>query len=127
MIPVILHNIYLPLSMGKIVVAERYILDAIVSIAYFIGRTEWLKDFLCGLMFRFIPRRTIFIYLNCPYTEIRRRRGKESEKEHYYRFQQILYNILSKRVGAYEIDTSTRTIGDTARCIYRYVTRNLSR
>jgi len=127
-IPIILLKVYLPLFRGKIVIAERFIIDTIVSIAYLINSPKWIKSNLSNMMFRIIPHKTLYIHLDCSYTSVLDRRGKEAESVEYFEFQRKLYESLSKKVHTFvlRVDTSSLTITETAKRIYRYVLNALT-
>ncbi|MEM2507191.1 MAG: hypothetical protein QXF61_09145, partial [Nitrososphaeria archaeon] len=60
---------------GYKLIAERYILDSVVTIAYFINDMSFLKSRLARLLFNFIPKNTVFIFLDSDYQTIFRRRA----------------------------------------------------
>ncbi|MGD0494735.1 MAG: hypothetical protein ABSB28_01685 [Candidatus Bathyarchaeia archaeon] len=115
-------------------IAERYVLDTIVTVAYFIGDMNFLTSRISSLLFRFIPPDTLFIFLDSDYGTVFRRRahlrGKKRlrrndgnygslpraavEPQEFINFQRNAYKILSKSFHATEIDTSSRTIKETS-------------
>ncbi|MEM3437500.1 MAG: hypothetical protein QXP55_03050 [Nitrososphaerales archaeon] len=113
-LPWIILRIYLPLLMGKVVIAERYLVDSIVSIAYFLNNPNFISSFIARIMLCFIPKNSILIHLDSNYEEIKRRRGDKADSKEFINFQRFMYSKLSKRLGAIKIDTSSMSIEETA-------------
>jgi len=113
-LPLALLRVYLPLSMGRVVIAERYFVDAVASIAYTLDDPDFESSFVARLMLRFIPKNSVLIHLDSDYDEISERRGSMADPEDYIRFQRSMYDGLSMRLGAVKIDTSRWSIEDTA-------------
>jgi cytidylate kinase len=60
---------------GYKLVAERYIFDTITTIAYFIDDIDLLNSTVSNLLIRFIPRNTVFLFLDSDYETIFQRRA----------------------------------------------------
>lgn len=121
LLPWIVIRVYLPLLMGINVLADRYLIDSIVSISYSLNDPRFAFSFLARLMLRLIPKNSILIYLDSEYEEIRKRRGEMADTEEYILFQKSIYNVLSRVLGALRIDTSKRGIMETAENIRDYL------
>jgi len=121
MIPYLLFSVYLPLSQKKIVVAERYIIDAIATIAFLIDDLLWPKSFLARCMLKFIPRNSVFIFLDASYKDISRRRGTRADQQEYIEFQRTIYRAYARALRAFKIDTSVTSIKETAMYIRKYL------
>jgi thymidylate kinase len=113
-VPVVISQVYLPLLFGRVVVAERFVVDSIASIAYFLGRNDfaesWQAHFLLGL----VPNGTVFVYVDADYDTISRRRGSVAGPRSYTDFHRCLYSELARRVGAFYVDASKNSV-ETAR------------
>lgn len=124
MIPWLVRSVFIPLSMGKTIVAERYVIDAIATISYLINDPRWSNSFLSRLLLRFIPcNDSIFIHLDAPYEEIMRRRGIFTDPRKYIEFQRIIYNKFAKALSAIMIDTSMLSKEETFKLIC-YILKN---
>jgi thymidylate kinase len=109
-LPVILFQVYIPLLSGYTIVAERYVVDSIVSIAYFINDERFIKWRLARLLLTFIPKGTVFFFIDADYDTILGRRGKEAGPKHYTDFHRKLYSEMKTVVGAHQIDTRVSSI-----------------
>lgn len=117
LLPLVIFRVYLPLSMGNVVIAERYLPDSIVSIAYTLNNPDFDSCFVSKTMLRLIPRNSILIYLDSSYEEVKKRRGVMTDPEDFLRFQREMYERLSKRTKAVKIDTAQQSVEGTAKII----------
>lgn len=122
--PLILYRVYIPLSLGYTVVAERYVLDTIVGIAYYTNDLKFLANRTARFLLFFVPRKTIFIHLDSSYSAILRRRGRHVDSHHFIEFQRTAYKILGDHVGAFLIDTSNMSVGDTSNQIMTHFVKS---
>lgn len=139
-LPLIIR-IRLLLLRGHKLIAERYILDTVTTIAYFINDVNFLKSRISRLFFYFIPKNTVFIFLDSDFETIFRRRAglfnvKNSnpqrrayglipksavEPREFIDFQRTAYKALAKHFNALEIDTSASSIQKTSNAILVYL------
>jgi len=121
-------------SKGYKLIAERYVLDTVTTIAFFIGDISFLRSNVSRLLFLFIPRDTAFIFLDSNFETVFGRRAplyytdtRNTEKRAYgaipksaveprefIDFQRTAYRILAKSFNALTIDTSKNTIEETS-------------
>jgi len=126
---------------GYKLIAERYILDTVTTIAYFINDLNFLKSRIARLLFYFIPKDTVFIFLDSNYETIFHRRaglfevqntnaqGKVYglapkgvvEPRNFIEFQRTAYKALARHFNSLEIDTSTSSIRETSNLISAYL------
>jgi ubiquinone/menaquinone biosynthesis C-methylase UbiE/thymidylate kinase len=121
MIPLLILNVSVPIARGKTVVAERYMVDAIATIAYFVNDPSWIKSFWAKLLLRFIPQKSVLIYLDAPFVTIAQRKGSSVDPEDYIEFQRRIYAAFAKYTGAITIDTSALLEKQTHNLICRYL------
>jgi thymidylate kinase len=112
-IPVIITRIYLPLLLGYTVIAERYVADTIVTIAYYINNLRFLRSFTAKILLIFIPKKTILIHLDSDYSTLLKRRGFKVEAYDFIEFQRKGYKIIGNIVETIFIDTSNITVEET--------------
>jgi thymidylate kinase len=124
-LPCLVWRVYLSLLMGKVVIADRFLVDSIVAISYTLDQENFASTLLGRVMQCLIPRNSVLIYLDTTYGEIRARRGKRADSRDYIEFQRRLYNRLAEKLGAYEIDTTHTTIEDVANATKRLLASNL--
>lgn len=117
-LPFSLLRVYVPLMMGRIVIAERYLLDTIIDI-YGMAEQMGLPNnspilkIAIGTLIRFIPQRRQVICFKAPYETLLKRyliRGSATEPLHWFNFQSKFYPPFSKCFQATVIDTSGPTL-----------------
>jgi len=109
-LPVVLLQVYVPLFLKYSVVAERYIIDSIVSIAYFLNDETFVNGRLANLLLSFVPKGTIFVFIDADYSTIFNRRGEEAGPSEYTDFHRKSYARMKEIVHAYRIDTTKCSI-----------------
>jgi len=109
-LPVILFRVYIPLHLGYTLVAERYVVDTIVTIAYFTNDLSFLQSRTAKILLRFIPENTIFIHLDSNYAALMKRRNRTVEPYSVIEFQKAGYKMIGNSLGAKCIDTSNLSI-----------------
>jgi len=112
-IPVILIRIYIPLLFGYTVVAERYVADTIVTIAYYINDLGFLKSLTARILLCFIPENTLLIHLDSDYSTLLMRRSSRVEAQDFIEFQRKGYNQIGDMLKVTLIDTSNINIEQT--------------
>jgi len=130
------YRVFVPLVFGRIVIAERYLLDSfidILRIAQLLGlrydRDRWLRSLVRVLLY-FIPKGSVLIHLYAPYEELVRRysaRGSACEPFEWIVFEYRIGRVLAKAYRFYSIDTSKRSIAETQRLIRSITMQYLSR
>lgn len=128
-------QIYYLIWKGKTIVAERYVLDTVTTIAYFLDDIDFLRSGFARILFSFLPRNTVFIFLDSDYGTIYERRAPNAkllfdryeksdfhstgslESREFIRFQRAAYKNLAKVFDAVTIDTSTSSVEDTSSLI----------
>jgi len=113
-VPVILFRVYMPLFLGYTVIAERYVVDTIVTIAYYTNDLGFLQSRTARLLLRFVPKNTVFIHLDSDYSTLIKRRGHVVEAFDFIKFQRIGYKMIGNAVEATFIDTSYVSIEQTS-------------
>lgn len=109
-IPVVVLQVYVPLLLGRVVVAERFVVDSVTSIAYFLNDEDFVKSWQAKFLLRLVPRDTVFIFIDSDYDTILGRRNILAGPREYTEFHRQLYCKLARNVGAFRIDTSRTSI-----------------
>lgn len=143
-LPIILRVHYY-LWRGRTLVAERYILDTVTTIAYFLDDINFLRSRTSKLLLRFIPKETAFIFLDADYNTIYKRRAplfvkrihlKRRRKNYgdiprssveprvFIEFQRTAYKALAKSFNPLLIDTSRQSVEETSMMILQYLETN---
>jgi thymidylate kinase len=118
-LPLILFRFRLPLMKGYTIVAERYVIDWIVSLSY-VSRNESLCDSrIAKAALKFIPKNSTLIYIDASYDAICSR-GRNEESLEYIDFQRRFYEKIAQRLNSIVIDTSNKSIQEVQKLIYQY-------
>lgn len=120
-LPVIFLQVYIPLLLGRIVIAERFVVDGVVGIAYFLGDENFSENWQAKFLLRLIPKGTVFIYIDADYETISQRRGKVTGPRDYTDFHRRLYEKMSKAIGALYINTSNLSIKEAYKRILSFI------
>jgi thymidylate kinase len=124
--PKIFIEVYLPSLVGKTIIAERYLIDSMVSIAYAIDDDKIDSKLITRIFLHLIPKNSVLIHLDSDYETVRKRRQNLTDPEEFFRFQRRLYDRLSARLGATRINTCEHDIEKTARKIRKLVLAHIS-
>ena len=114
-LPLILYRFYIPFSLGHVIVAERFVIDWIVSLAYESKNKAMIETIFSKIALRFIPKQSLLIYIDADYDTILLR-GRNEESVEIINFQRRLYYEFALRLNAIVINTNGKTI-DSGRCI----------
>lgn len=127
-LPWIILRVYLPRVLGYTVVAERYVVDTVVYLSYWLGY-GFLQSLLAKVLLNLIPQGSVLIHLDAE-TEVLLERLKriryDTATQDYIVFQQRVYRILSKMLKATTIDTSRYNEKDTFRRILKVLNARAS-
>lgn len=120
-VPLIMTRVYIPLSLGYAVVAERYIVDVVVTVSRIVDDPKFIESTLSKVILRFVPKNARMIYLYADYDSILERRREEVHSREFIEFQIQHYDILARRLGYPKICTSNKTIAQTQALIRQVV------
>jgi hypothetical protein len=112
-IPHILFRVYVPHWLGYTVVAERYVVDSVVTIACVMGDPSYITGLFGRILLRLIPEDSVVVYLKCDYQTILGRRGRHTEGRKFILFQNKWYDTLARCFGTSIINTSINSISET--------------
>jgi thymidylate kinase len=108
-LPLILTKFYLPLLEGYVIVAERFVIDWVVSVAYATNNPSLVDSWLASFMMYFIPKQSLLVYIDAEYSSILSRRSAEDSFESI-EFQRTCYSKFAQKLNALRIDTSDKSI-----------------
>jgi len=120
-IPIILFRVYIPLFLGYTVIAERYVVDTIVTVAYYTNDLGFLKSRTARVLLSFVPKKTVFIHLDSDNSTITKRRGRIVDSHDFIEFQRRGYKIMGNSVEALFVDTSNLSVEQTQKQILRWL------
>ena len=111
-LPWIILKVNLAIFFGFTIVADRYIIDTIVSIAMRTRNSFFVESFLGKLLLRMIPKETVILYLDADLRTVSKRRPDIEYTTDEIISQISLYRLLAEKMGAYFIDTTMSSIED---------------
>jgi len=122
-LPWILIKVKLPLLLGYVVIADRYVVDSIVSVAYFLGGYESLPEYAAKFLLSMVSG-AFLIHLDAETEIIIERRKDEKLDLDFIRFQRKFYLAFATFFGALSINTSSKNVMDTFKIVlnryYKY-------
>lgn len=116
-IPWILLKVKLPLLLGFVVVADRYLIDTIVSVAYFVEDDEYLSGYTARILLGMAQKNAFLIHLDAETSVILKRRKDEQLDLDFVAFQKKLYMHFADALGVLTIDTSNKNPKETCKII----------
>jgi thymidylate kinase len=105
-LPWIITRVYGPKILGYTVVSERYVVDTVVYLAYWLG-DDILQSFLSRVLLSFIPRDSVLIHIDAETDVLLARHPDDAINEDYILFQRKAYNTFAKSLKAITIDTTS--------------------
>jgi hypothetical protein len=122
-LPVLVLQVYLPLFLGRSVVAERFLVDSVSSIAYFLGTEDFADSWLAKVLLSLTPKGAVYIYIDADFDTILKRRDLVAGPQEYTEFHRRMYTKLSSRVGAFYVDTSKDSVDVAREKISTFISR----
>lgn len=111
-LPWILLRVYLPIFLGYTIVAERYVVDTVVYLSYWLGY-DFLQGFLAKILLNFIPKDSVLIHFDAETQLLLKRIQNDTVTKDFVVFQRRVCYILAKMLNAVTIDTSKSDVKQT--------------
>ena len=111
--PLIILKVKVPLLFGYSIVAERYVVDTIVNIAYYSTDLTFLRSRIAKLFLTLFSKGAIFIHLDSDYFSILRRRSQKADAAEFIEFQRNAYRIVNESIRAATLHTDERSVSGT--------------
>lgn len=123
--PAILYRVLLPLLLGYIVVCDRYVLDTLASLSYFLGDRKLISGMFARLLTSMIPKASILFYMNADTHVILKRKKDEPITAKLIWYYKWTYKTLIKqfKLKTITIDTSTAEVGDVQKMILQQINK----
>jgi len=119
-LPLIIFKAYLPRILGYTIVADRYVLDTLVYLHYWLG-DKVLRSYVAKVLPSLIPPNSVIIHLDAELQVLLKRLKYETATPDFVKFQRRAYRILADEFGATTIDTSKFDIDETFRNIIKTI------
>ncbi|MEM1510906.1 MAG: hypothetical protein QW096_13660 [Thermofilaceae archaeon] len=110
--PVVFYRIFFPLLLGYVVICDRYVLDTLVALSYFLKDPKLISGVYAKLMIKLIPRNALLFYLDAETEVILQRKRDEPLTIHlieYYRraYETIMEQLRTQGLAVTRINTTT--------------------
>jgi hypothetical protein len=105
-LPLVFLRVYIPRVLGFTVVAERYVIDSVVNISYYLSDPCFYRNIVAKILIGFLPKDAILIHIDSDYQTMLMRRGQAVDPEDFIDFQRTEYAIIKKSLNAFTINTS---------------------
>ncbi len=123
LLPAVLYRVLLPLLLGFVVVCDRYVLDTLVTLSYFVKEPKLVSGAYARLLVKLIPGNSVLIYFDADTDTILRRKNDEPLTEQLIEYYKKTYRALMKWSGlsTATIDTSVATIEEIQGTVMPFV------
>jgi len=108
-LPWIITKVYLPKMLGYIVVSERYVVDTVVYLGYWLG-ADTMDGFLAKVLLNFIPQNSVLVHMDADTDVLLARRPEDFINEDYIAFQRNAYKTFAKALNAISLDTTSCSV-----------------
>lgn len=116
LLPILLTRFLIPSSMSWLVVAERYVPDFLVWIALTTNDPDYLKSFSARLLLAIASKAKVKIYITAEHRKLIKRR-RDSNPLFLLR-QLELYDRIHKALNSFKLDTTDRSVSESADEVY---------
>jgi len=125
--PALLYRVLLPLLLGYIVVCDRYVLDTLVTLSYFLDDQRLLLSIYAKLLALMIPKNAVLFYMNANAETILKRKRDEPITLELIEYYKWAYQALVKqlKLKTITIDTSIAHVEDVQKIILQQVAKEL--
>ena len=123
--PAIFYRVLLPLLLGYIVVCDRYVLDTLVTLSYFLDDQKLLSGISAKLLASMIPRDSVLFYMNADTEVILQRKRDEPLTSKLIDYYKGAYKALIKQFNlkTITIDTETAQVEDVQKMILQWIAK----
>jgi thymidylate kinase len=108
-VPLIIMRVYLPLLLGRTIIAERFVIDTIVYNDYYIGAPFKIYE---RILFRMIPSGSILVHFDASENDLMIRRPEGVVSKQFMKYQLERYRLIASRLQALSINTSEQGIDE---------------
>lgn len=120
-LPWIILRVHLPRVLGYTVVAERYVVDTVVYLSYWLGR-DFLQHFTAKVLLSFIPQDSVLFHMDAETQVLLERSRNDTVTTDYILFQRESYRMLAEMLKATTIDTSRYNVEESFQIILNSLT-----
>lgn len=123
-LPIVLLKFILPSALGFKVVADRYVLDFLVWVSLTTDAPDYFKSFEAKFFLALSSKVNVRIYITANIKELLDRKKNESDVD-FLSNQLKLYQKIAFLMSAYELDTSSKTLEESIKEVWKVCSRVL--
>jgi thymidylate kinase len=125
--PAVIYRVLLPLFLGYVVICDRYVLDTLVALSYFLKEPKLVSGTSAKMLVKLIPKDSLLIYFDADTDVILRRKRDEPLTEQLIEYYKKAYGVLMKWLGlkTITIDTSVAQVEEVQKNILRFIRSGL--
>jgi thymidylate kinase len=126
LLPALFNRVFLPLSLGYVVVCDRYLLDTLVTLSYFLKEPMMVSGNLAKLLIQLIPKNSLLVYFETDTRIILKRKQDEPLTKPLIEYYKNAYRTFAKWPGLSIImmDTTAVSIQEVHAKILLMLQRN---
>jgi thymidylate kinase len=98
-VPAVFYRVLLPLFFGYLVICDRYLLDTLVTLSYFLAEPKFLSSRASKVLLRLIPKRSLLVYCEADTDLILQRKKDEPLTAQLVEYYKSAYRKLSRWCG----------------------------
>lgn len=112
--PALFSRVLLPLLFGYIVVCDRYLLDTLVTLSFFLKEPALVSGRLAWLLTKMIPKNSFLVYFEADTKTILERKRDEPLDESLIEYYKKAYRYLAERfcLNVTVIDNTVCSVSD---------------
>lgn len=112
LLPAIFYRVLLPTSLSYTVVCDRYVLDTLVALSYFLRDQSLIVSAFARILMKFIPKNSLLIFFDADTNTIMLRKINEPLNFKLIEYYRQMYSILlnTYKIKAERIDTTNTPI-----------------
>ena len=128
LLPALIYRVLLPLLLGCVVICDRYVLDTLVALSYFLKEPKMISGTSAMLLVKAIPKNSLLIHIDADTDVILRRKRDEPLTAQLIEYYKKAYVALMKWLGFANItiDTSMATVEDVQETIQRLISTHVT-
>ncbi|MEM3610245.1 MAG: hypothetical protein QW076_05090, partial [Candidatus Anstonellales archaeon] len=111
-LPVIFYRIHFPMILGYVIICDRYVLDTLVTLSYFLREQKFVLGIFARLLVKLIPKSSLLVLFDANTNIIILRKPDEPLNMELITYYRRMYSLLLKIYGlkTEKIDTTSVSI-----------------
>lgn len=130
LLPAIFYRVFLPLLLGYVVICDRYVLDSLATLSYFLKDSSLLDGWLAKIAISLIPRNSLLFWMDGDVEILLSRKVDEplsKELLEYYKdaYRKLLNILEARKLRIVRVDTTAGDLETTSAKVFEEVSEKL--